>query len=146
MVQFAHQRQQLGLLLGRERAHELTDQRLMRWHNLMPKYLPRLREKEAIGPSLLAALQQAARLHAVQQLADVALRHKQAIRKLLLGDTLACANLREYVELGEREIPGPHLFYGGMINLVKDTREAQPGGYRAPLLVHCSLLTHCCHI
>src|SRR5919199_1269259 len=88
-------------------------------------------ESQQLAP-VWAPLEQTARFHLVEQLADVALGDQQRVRELLLADALGRANLGQYVELGRTELPTTQRVSGGAIHLLKDTDEPQSGQEPGP--------------
>ena len=66
-------------------------------------------EEEAIRPPLLPAFEQPGALHLVHELADVALRHRQQLRQVLLRHPFIGADVDQHPELARGQAAGANL-------------------------------------
>src|SRR5436190_5551682 len=103
-------------------------------------------EEHAVDASVGSPFEQAASLHLVEQLTDVALGHQKGIGEVLLADALARADARQYVELGRADAVRAYVVARGAVHTLEHPHQAQPGqqaGILSPRAsVHCRAAEH----
>lgn len=117
---------ELGKLLSRQRRKKASDQVFLRGYDLHVQPAPGGCEVQAIGPAVLAALDQPVALHTIDQLAYISLGHQQGPCQILLREALTAAHFYQEIELSHAQAPPAQMVGRGTVNALKDACQTKP--------------------